>query len=405
MLYTELKEKVEKKECQLKWTEDVFNETFKNYKTNIDIISKCGHETKVQCSNFLYCNSGVTCKQCLHQKNSEAVKGITTNNLLQEYHVMKAFQKYLQGKLELRIMVEGSLADFAIKPCSIVDDLWLPVQLKSTLKICHGLYSFTMHNNIYNDMFVMLFVVENQKTWIINSSDINVSSKINIGKYNSVYSKYEVKVNDINQRLTTLYCDYKHYLKSFETINVPVSEQSKNAIEMNRYRESLFPTFSIKYPEMGGTVYDSIINETYKVQDKVASCYSKKKTSNSKEYRSTKTYSVHLSRYRTNTNLAYKLGDNDYYWIHLPDKKGAYIIHEKVLLEHGLISSNDIDNCISLFPYHTPEELKKYKRRHTWLNDHLYFYDKDIDKVIKLFDPTGREPYIDTYECPIVIGN
>ena len=48
--------------------------------------------------------------------------------------------------------------------------------------------------------------------------------------------------------------------------------------------------------------------------------------------------------------------------------------------------------------------MESYKVKNTWLNDHLYFYDKDVDKIMKLFEPNGKEPYVDDYVCPIVIN-
>jgi hypothetical protein len=400
MQYTDLQAKVAEKGCSLQWIETEFKELYKSTKTIMPIISKCGHETKVQCSNFLYKSTGITCKQCVYKQSSESKKGVIKDYMIQEYHVIKALEKYLQGSFHIAIMVEGCLADFAIKPSITEDNLWLPIQLKTTMKHSHGIYGFTMHNK-YTDMTVMLFAIDDQKIWIMNASDINVKNKINIGKLTSTYSKYEVAKNNLSEELNILYKRHKEYLLSLEDLNIPISESSQRANEMNRFKETMFPLLRFSYPEMGGTVYDTIINETYKVQDKLATWYLKKKT-NSQEYRETQSCVVNISR-NSFKNPSYKLGDNDFYWIHLPERIGAYIFSEGVLFEHGIISNNNAKVCLTLHPYHSEEQMEKSKVKHTWTKDHLYFYEKDSDKIINLFEPNGKKPIIDNYECPIVI--
>lgn len=135
----------------------------------------------------------------------------------------------------------------------------------------------------------------------------------------------------------------------------------------------------------------------------LATRYFKKKT-NSSEYRDSLYYIVNMSRNSFKTP-SYKLGDNDLYWIYLPDKKGAYIIPEVKLYEAGIISDNgsNVVAIIYLYPYHSKTQMEERKVKNPWLNDHLYFYDKDTDKIMKLFDSNGREPYVDNYVCPIVI--
>jgi DNA-directed RNA polymerase subunit RPC12/RpoP len=91
----------------------------------------------------------------------------------------------------------------------------------------------------------------------------------------------------------------------------------------------------------------------------------------------------------------YKLGDNDFYWLSLPDKTGAYIIPENILFEKNIISSKNECKSIfilSLYPYHSSNQLTKIKT--SWLNDYLYFYDKDIEKINKLFIPNDKNNVI-----------
>jgi len=74
---------------------------------------------------------------------------------------------------------------------------------------------------------------------------------------------------------------------------------------------------------------------------------------------------------------AYDKGDNDFYWIHLPDKERFYVIPEDVLIINGFISHNDKKGKMSL--YINPSN------KNQWTYEYLYSYEKlDIEKL-KLF--------------------
>lgn len=71
MNYQKVISTLESKNCKLDWTEDEFKENYKTAKSNINIISSCGHKTIVQYNNILYSNTGVLCKQCIYDKISK----------------------------------------------------------------------------------------------------------------------------------------------------------------------------------------------------------------------------------------------------------------------------------------------------------------------------------------------
>lgn len=72
------------------WTEDEFKEKYKTTKTNVDIISSCGHKTIVQLNNLIHSNTGVVCKQCHYYEYKQ--NHILDNNF-QEYKIIKSLQK------------------------------------------------------------------------------------------------------------------------------------------------------------------------------------------------------------------------------------------------------------------------------------------------------------------------
>ena len=113
-------------------------------------------------------------------------------------------------------------------------------------------------------------------------------------------------------------------------------------------------------------------------------------------------YTVHLSRNQSK----YRYGDNDYYWLFLPDKKGAYIVPEDRLLDAGILSIQNerIQNnltCI-LHPYKTDISNLKYG----WMNEYLYFFENDMKRIRKLFDEIDK-PEIEVVEeyFPIIGKN
>ena len=102
----------------------------------------------------------------------------------------------------------------------------------------------------------------------------------------------------------------------------------------------------------------------------------------------------------------YELGDNDFYWLSLPDKKGAYIIPESILFEKDLISNKNEQKkilMISLYPYHSKTQLETIKT--AWLNNYLYFYDKNIEKINALFVPNGKNPVIVNDFIPLILND
>jgi hypothetical protein len=130
------------------------------------------------------------------------------------------------------------------------------------------------------------------------------------------------------------------------------------------------------YPKVDHRVFDVIINNRYKVQDKVITSYKRKN-------RNCITYVVQFGR----RDSRYCYGDNDYYWLFLPDKKGAYVIPETCLYENGMICGQNEPNkgslMVILHPYKTDVSDLKYG----FLNKHLYLFDHadTKQKIERLF--------------------
>jgi hypothetical protein len=369
----------EDKTIKLVWTKEEFKNKYKNTKTKIDIISSCCHPTTVQLNNIIHQNVGIICKDCVYENFKNDRIGIDCDTHSQEYQIMKSIQSYCID-LNIKLSVENCLVDFSIKPIEIIEDIWLPIQIKTTTYKSDYIYKFSL-KNIYKDIVIMIFYIDKDnmhKIWLLNGNDTNVTN-ISISLKKSIYDVFEIGSANLSSTLRKMYFDDKYHKLSFAKINIPISLSCIQEQEFVQFREKIFPHFQYNYPECNSRVYDLIINKSFKVQDKVLTL--------NNSY-----YFTSLSRIH---KRSYKLGDNDYYWLFLPDKKGAYIISEEHLYNNKIISNKNETTFISkiLFYPYQKNKINKY----TWLNEHLYFFDNldHMKTITTLFDNTNKNKIID----------
>jgi hypothetical protein len=379
--FDKLKSIVEDKLCKLTITEQQFNNTNVGNKSKIDIISQCGHNSNVQVSNFIHHNTGVLCKKCRYEQFK--LKGPNDYHV-QESNAIKRVQELCEDRFVFHKCVEGSLVDFCVKPVDTEDDSWIPFQMKTTKNINNRIYSFALRKS-YTDMYIFAFAVDDEKIWIINSNEIEVKTSLSIGVYNSIYKKYEVDKTNLISFLDELYINTM-FKNTLDTFDIPICEYSQREQDFFKYRESIFPELEYTYPDIDNRPYDLTINSKYKIQDKVVGKSSKTRKS-SKEVKQEDYYYVLLARHSN----PYKLGDNSFYWFHLQDKTGSYIIPEQALFEHELINDgNNTDFKISshtiLYPYSRAN--MKTDNKTLWMNEHLYIYSNpEHMKIIhKMFE-------------------
>ena len=399
MDFKRLDEIVKSKGCVLVWNEEEFKAKYKDTRSKIEILSKCGHNTIVQASDLINKNTGILCKKCMYEKQSNDKKGKKNDQNIVEYQTIKALEVYCNSTLKFKVLNECTLADVAIQPIDEESDLWLPIQIKTTKSASHGIYGFHMGNK-YKNMYVLLFCINEQRIWLLDGNDIHIK-KINIGQYNSVYNKYEIELSKISETLIEKYYNSNYFLKTLKDLNIPISSAVKTEQEFKYHREELFTQLKFTYPEINNRVYDCVINDVYKVQDKTISSYLRNDRKNLM-----KLYVAKLCRHTKDGGKMYKIGDNDFYWLHLPNKKGAYIIPETTLFKNNMISNNDENKeflSITLFPYHSEDKLKRIKNG--WLNEYLYFYDKDIDKINELFISNNKNHVIVKDYIPLVLND
>jgi hypothetical protein len=263
-------------------------------------------------------------------------------------------------------MVEGTLADFAIKPLNVDDDLWMPVQLKVTSgpnALHSNNYKFSKHKE-YPDMTIILFSTKDSKMWLLNGNDVIGEKHIRIGSKKSKNDKYHV-INTHDQ-LQKAYATMALY--SFKTLNDPIAPCQKREQYYRRRREEKMPYVNFEYPEQDGLSYDFTVNAV-KVQEKVASIGKNGG------------YSVFLKR---KSRGPYKKGDADLYWINIPDLEWFYLVPESAMIQYKCVSDGVSNDCVGNMSFYPKRGFTGAK--HQWTNKYKFSYDNvSCDEIVRIF--------------------
>jgi hypothetical protein len=213
---------------------------------------------------------------------------------------------------------------------------WIGIQIKSRSKQ-KAQYTF---KNIgkYPNNIVLCVIVPEFKMWLFEGNTLLGQKGLTIGLLKSKYDVHEMSVLSIKEKLFEMYDKLEK--NTSENMMIPVTILSQKEHSNRLCRESLLPNCVFEYPHIDGTKYDVVIND-FKIQDKCATAKTSKNTN---------FFSVRFGS-------EYCKGDNDFYWINLPDQS-FYIIPEFVLLNP--------DNSIKRTLY-LSKAYKKYK------------YDPNID--------------------------
>ena len=111
MDFKRLDEIVKSKGCVLVWNEEEFKAKYKDTRSKIEILSKCGHNTIVQASDLINKNTGILCKKCMYEKQSNDKKGKKNDQNIVEYQTIKALEVYCNSTLKFKVLNECTLAD------------------------------------------------------------------------------------------------------------------------------------------------------------------------------------------------------------------------------------------------------------------------------------------------------
>ena len=323
--YTKVTECFIKAGCQLLTSYEEFerrrNELPKKFYhfVRVEFIGTCSHESSVVFTNFKLRKTGIVCKECIRKQSSVAERQ-NCNEI--ELMGIKIVEEYLKGYDILRTK-EGCRADLAIKKKT--DDNWIPIQIKTSLKQMHNMYSFKQCNKDYSGMLLFCICISEKKIWVLPFST-ELPSSINIS-LKSKYDKYLV----VNENLAESIEKYNNsiIMQSLDAIMLPVNPLQQREQEYVRKREAAIPFLAYTYPDIQSGISDFICNGK-KVQEKVLGL-------------DKKTLHANLSvnngkKYGKRSFRSYMVGENDYYWFHSSIDDRFWIIPEGVLVEKGYVT-------------------------------------------------------------------
>lgn len=247
------------------------------------------------------------------------------------------------------------------------------IQLKATRRAAFKLYGFGIHKNDYRDCLVICVCIEDKRTWFIDGLKTHgLKAKLNIGIGKSKYSQYETCPQDFSTSLQTFYL--QKILFELSDCVKPIAACQQQEQDYRRVRESEIPFLEYVYPAVEGLHYDFTINGKH-VQEKVCS---------TREDRS----DAHVAGLYTNNGKsegkrqykAYRLGENDYYWLWLKHTRIFYLIPEQVLYEHGFISDAHV-----ILPKRSFVNISMNHER-GWYQDYKFDLDNlDKQKISQMF--------------------
>jgi len=350
------------KGCNVLMSKEEFNENYKNNNCKIKYNAGCGHENIVSYKNFTTLNQGLNCPKCVNKNASIKLKELYSNNnklsaLEQELKCINYIKELIADVFTNVKSFDGCKADIAIRKNGVEEDLWLGIQVKTTIKKTErGQYYFRLNNGKYEDCLILCVCEEDKKMWLIPYEEVNGLKTIGVAQ-KSKYNKYEVNKENLIDELSNYYDTCKKF--NFVVLDTPTSNQQKQEQTYRKIRETKINFISFKNNEMEGLVYDFMIGNK-KFQEKVGSI-----THNNND-----AFSFNLNKYDCRIdgkckNKSYEKGDNDFYWLNC--KNGNfYVIPEDILIQKGCIGKD----CKKMKLYVSPTN-----KNTEWCGEYLFDYN------------------------------
>jgi hypothetical protein len=286
----------------------------------LNYIASCGHIHSVHYNVFKSRNTGVICPKCVINKNKQFSGKITISgqSINHYYHdiAITYIVSLIKNNYTYKYTHEGHTIDLLIKPVEESSDLWLQLKIKTTNGVCKDSYGFNNNNSNYKECIIICICNNDKKMWLFDVHDINNIQKISIGKNNSKYTEKEINNTNINDKILNKYKTIT--LISSDSDNIYLPKCIKIEKEYSELRKKY-----IKYEFNNVCKYShtdfKLNNNTF--QEKVGSMYK-----NSVKFKLTKRDG------ESGTIQPYSKGDNDFYWLHFPNKRHFYLIPENELL-------------------------------------------------------------------------
>jgi hypothetical protein len=374
--YIDVVKKFSDKGCSITMSKEEFHEIYKNNNCKIKYNAICGHENIVSYKNFTTLNQGLNCPKCVNKNTGMKLKEFRTgenkNNVLQEYKCILFFKELIGDFFTTIKSFDGCKADLAIRKNDIIEDLWLGIQVKTTIKKTdRNHYYFRLNNGKYDGCLILCVCEEDKKMWLIPYEQVNGLKTIGVAQ-KSKYNKYEVNNENIIDKLLQYYEVCEKF--NFVVLDTPTSNSQKQEQEYRKIRETKIDFISFKNNVMEGLVYDFMIGNK-KVQEKVGSII----------HNNINSYMFILAKYDCRVNgkcksKSYEKGDNDLYWLNC--KNGVfYVIPENILIDQGFIGKDCKKQRLYVSPTNKNTE---------WCNDFLFDYNSvDKERILDIINKTN----------------
>jgi hypothetical protein len=273
----------------------------------------------------------------------------------------------IKDSFEVRKNNDGCLSDFIVRPINSDKD-WLKIQLKTTCVI--GKYSFNM-KRLYPDCLIICINLIDKNMWLFDGNKFDNTTSFIINK-----NIFENKIDSIEllSELFDYYCRYK--LFELNETNIPLGLPTQTELEYRNLREEkLQDIFKFDYPDRSNLSHDFLINGL-KIQEKVGRL---------KSYESDDDVIIFkIAKHNGGTKMqCYHFGDNQFYWLHFPDKKHFLLIPEIILVNMSYISTSEYKaNGREIWIDNT----KSYKD-HKNYGKYVFDYDNiDVAKIKSLIE-------------------
>lgn len=379
LTFEKVNDAFKKRNCKLLVTKSEFENNKMDSYTHVTYIATCWHENTITYNQFTVKKRGDYCIVCSRKKQSEDRLLLHRNDPLFtnkiEHQGLLLCEKHLDSDFIIKDTNEGCLADVILKPKSVNADLWLPIQLKTTLNFDkqYSRWKWKLINN-YVSMLLVCNSIKEEKFWVFDGNEIPNVITLSIG-IKSKYNKYEVLAKNLCSIVSKIYNEHNNKI-AFNFAMFPITEQCQTEVKYKLMRETkLGIHLDFVYSKIKGTVWDFQINGK-RVQEKVIT------KNDSGSYKCT--LFKHGRRNNTTVNLPYEIGDNDYFMLYIPNTMKLYLIPEELMISSNCLRALDSKGKSTIYLH---PNLKTSNFICQNFNQYLYDLDDpdDIEKIIQVF--------------------
>ena len=194
--------------CEMITTKEDFINNKMNIFSEICYKASCGHDY-CEIFNDIVFKKNTICKPCRELKIKEAFnENGRLKNVAVEDEAIEWIKELLKDKFNVEIMKEGCLADIAVKPIDITDNIWLAIQVKSASKFKTDnskSYAFTF-SNYYKDMYILCTAKFHDFMWLFQAELVKDVCGVNIYLTSRTkYVDYMIHPEELHEHLIEIY--------------------------------------------------------------------------------------------------------------------------------------------------------------------------------------------------------